>query len=100
MTEYERQQIAELKDLPGFRLLLGVFEDYEKDWCSGIAAARTMNELNVAARMYQMVHLVRRFLQTIPEDADHQIKAALAQQASLDGLGDAWADRFGREPIQ
>ena len=100
MTDHEKQQIAELRDLPGFRLLLGAFKSYEEQLAVGIVGARTLNELTVAARVYQMFRSVREVLQSGPENVAAELEALGEQQAGLDGLDDVWRSRFGRDPIQ
>lgn len=106
ITDHQRQLLAELKDLPSFRLLVGLFEEKEKDLLAAIATAKSSADLVIYSRMYQCFRFVREFLAAQPEMAEAQLQSLRESQEALDGMPrdiDAFlASRFDpdREPIQ
>lgn len=106
LNEHESAQLAELVNLPGFQLLMGVFRDFEDGVAAEVATAKTAFDMNKAARLYQCVRFVREFLQVRPAMALRELEQLKQQQLALDGMPtnfeDIWRGRFApdTEPIQ
>lgn len=74
IEEQQLQMLAELRDMPSYRLLMGLFKDFEDTVMGSVAVAKDERELVRVSRFFQVVHAMRVVLETHPENAFQQLE--------------------------